>query len=187
MNMEKIRRKDRVVLDKCAATTMAEGGDKTVSLPKMMVVVTILLAGCATESRRIELSTYAPVIDVKGQGYDVMTYHVDLDECRMLGMRVQATYNAQREKEIKDAQTNAFLGALAGAVIGSAVGSNNDYHSGRTATAGAIYGAAIGGAESADKIDYSHTIAKFGPTAVVDRCMRDRGYKILSAEGFGGG
>lgn len=159
---------------------------KTTSVT-MAVMAIAALAGCATESTKINLASYAPVVDVKGQGYDMMTYNVDLDECRMLGMRVQATYEAQREKEIKDAQANAFIGALAGAVIGSAIGSNNDYHTGRSATTGAIYGAAIGGAAGADKIDYSHTIAKFGPTAVVDRCMADRGYKILSIEGFGGG
>ena len=147
----------------------------------------LVVAGCATESETINLTLYAPVIDIKGQGYDASIYYQDLDECRMLGMRVQATYKAQRKKEIEDAQKNAFIGALAGAVIGQVVGSNNDYHSGRTATAGAIYGGAIGAAYGADQVDYSRTIAKFGPTAVVDRCMTDRGYKILSAEGYGGG
>ena len=151
------------------------------------VAALFVLAGCASESASIDISGYAPVIDVKGQGYDIASYHQDLDECRMLGMRVQTTYEAQRKKEIKDAQKSAFIGALAGAVIGQVIGDSNDYHTGRSATAGAIYGGAIGAAAGADKVDYSHTIAKFGPTGVVDRCMKDRGYKILSAEGLGGG
>lgn len=151
------------------------------------VAALFILAGCASESASIDISGYEPVIDVKGQGYDVATYHQDLDECRMFGMRVQATYEAQRKKEIEDAQKSALIGTLAGAVIGQVVGDTNDYHTGRSATAGAIYGGAIGAAAGAKKIDYSHTIAKFGPTGVVDRCMNDRGYKILSAEGFGGG
>ncbi|MDB2391377.1 YMGG-like glycine zipper-containing protein [Alphaproteobacteria bacterium] len=155
--------------------------------PYGVVMILLTMAGCASESASIDISSYAPVIDVKGQGYDVPTYYQDLDECRMLGMRVQATYEAQRKKEIEDAQKSALIGALAGAVIGQVVGDTNEYHTGRSATAGAIYGGAVGGAMGADRIDYSHTIAKFGPTGVVDRCMNDRGYRILSAEGFGGG
>ena len=152
-----------------------------------LMLAGLMLAGCASESASIDISGYAPVIDVKGQGYDVASYHQDLDECRMLGMRVQASYEAQRKKEIEDAQKSALIGALAGAVLGQVVGDTNDYHTGRSATAGAIYGGAIGAAAGANNVDYTRTIAKFGPTGVVDRCMNDRGYKILSAEGFGGG
>ena len=57
------------------------------------------LAGCAQESARIDLTSYAPVIDVKGQGYDMADYQQDLNECRMLGVRVQAAYEAQQKKE----------------------------------------------------------------------------------------
>ena len=145
------------------------------------------LMGCAQESARIELTTYSPVIDVKGHGYDMADYQHDLDECRMLGVRVQAAYEAQQKKERDDAAKAAFVGALAGAVIGHAVGDNNDYHTGRSTTAGALYGGAIGGAVGAENLDYTRDITKFGPTIVVDRCMKDRGYRILSQEGFGGG
>ena len=61
----------------------------------------LVVAGCATESETINLTLYAPVIDIKGQGYDASIYYQDLDECRMLGMRVQATYKAQRKKRLK--------------------------------------------------------------------------------------
>ena len=145
------------------------------------------LAGCAQESARIDLTSYAPVIDVKGQGYDMADDQQDLNECRMLGVRVQAAYEAQQKKERDDAKKAAIVGALAGAVIGHAIGDGNDYHTGRSATAGALYGGAIGGAVGADNLDYTRDITKFGPTSIVDRCMTDRGYKILSAEGFGGG
>lgn len=155
----------------------------------MAVVLTALsaLVGCAQDSARMDLTTYAPVIDVKGQGYDMADYKQDLDECRILGVRVQAAYEAQQKKEREDAAKSAFVGALAGAVIGHAVGDSNDYHTGRSATAGALYGGAIGGAVGAENLDYTRDITKFGPTSIVDRCMTDRGYKILSAEGFGGG
>ena len=156
---------------------------------KTAVLLTGMLAfvACAQDSARIDLTTYAPVIDVGGQGYDIADYNKDLDECRALGVRVQAAYEAQQKKEREDAQKAAFVGALAGGVIGHSVGRNNDYHTGRSATAGALYGGAIGGAVGAENLDYTRDITKFGPTSIVDRCMTDRGYKILSVEGFGGG
>jgi uncharacterized protein YcfJ len=151
------------------------------------VFLTLAMAGCAQNSARIDLTTYAPVIDVKGQGYDQTDYARDLDECRTLGVRVQAQYEAQQKKEREDAMASAFVGALAGAVVGHAVGDSNDYHTGRSATAGALYGGAIGGAVGAGNMDYTQEITKFGPTIIVDRCMTDRGYTILSVKGFGGG
>ena len=151
------------------------------------VFLALTITGCAQDSARIDLTTYAPVIDVKGQGYDQSDFARDLDECRALGVRVQAQYEAQQKKERDDAMASALVGALAGAVVGHAVGSNNDYHTGRSATTGALYGSAIGGAVAAENLDYTRDITKFGPTIIVDRCMTDRGYKILSVQGFGGG
>ena len=151
------------------------------------LLISMAIVGCAQDSARIDLKTYAPVIDVKGHGYDQADYARDLDECRTLGVRVQAQYEAQQRKEREDAMTAAFVGALAGAVVGHAVGDSNDYHTGRSATAGALYGGAIGGAVGADNLDYTRDITKFGPTVIVDRCMTDRGYRILSVEGLGGG
>ena len=151
------------------------------------VAVAILLVGCVTDSKQINLATYAPVIDVQGQGYDVGDFNKDLGECRVLGTQVQAAYKEQQEKERQDAFASAMVGAFLGAVVGQAVGDNNGYHTGRSATAGALYGGAIGGAARASNMDYTNMLVKFGPTAIVDRCMKDRGYKILSAEGFGGG
>ena len=47
----------------------------------------------------IEIASYAPVIDVKGQGYDYATYLLDLYECHELGVKIRATYEVQRKKE----------------------------------------------------------------------------------------
>ena len=147
----------------------------------------VLMAGCAADgpSERLNISNYAPVIDVKGQGYDTATYYNDLEECRQLGMRVQATYAEQRKREREAQAQSALVGALLGAAAGHGLAQNNDVHAGRGATAGALVGASIGADSS--QVDYGRTLAKFGPTAVVDKCMTDRGYKILSLEGFGGG
>lgn len=43
------------------------------------------------EERICSAQHYAPVIDVKGQGYDNATYLLDLYECRELGVKIQAT------------------------------------------------------------------------------------------------
>ena len=70
-------------------------------MKKEYVLLSImLLSGRQTvESQRIEIASYAPVIDVKGQGYDNATYLLDLYEYRELGVKIQATYEAQRKKE----------------------------------------------------------------------------------------
>ena len=150
-----------------------------------LAIASLFLIGCQTSANRIDISTYAPVIDT-GQ-YDYSKYQSDLVDCQRLGQKVQVTYEAQRKKEQDQAVANAFLGAFVGAAIGHTVAGNNRGHKGRAATAGAVYGAAIAGAQGSEEIDYTRLIAKFGPTAVVDRCMVGRGYKVLSAEGFGGG
>ena len=153
----------------------------------VMTAALVSIAACGTQSRRIDLNSYAPVIDVKGQGHDLAAYQQDLQDCRMLGMVAQAKYDAQREQELEEAKEAAIIGTLAGAILGHAVGSHNDYHTGRLATAGAAYGAAIGAGVGAENVDYNRTLVKFGPTGLVDRCLRDCGYRILSAGGYGGG
>lgn len=152
------------------------------------IVALSLMTACQTvESQRIDLTTYAPVIDYQGQGKSQVQYLNDLQDCRSIGLRVQAQYEEQRKKEQEQAVTSAIIGGLIGAAIGHSVGQQNDYHSGRAATAGAAYGAAIGGSSGVDAIDYSRVIAKFGGSAVIDKCMIGRGYQVISIEGYGGG
>ena len=40
---------------------------------------------------------------------------------------------------------------------------------------------------TAKAYDYNRAITKFGPTAIVDKCMKNRRYEILSQSGYGGG
>ncbi len=146
------------------------------------------VGACASvESQRLNLYTYAPVIDVKGEGYDTATYYTDLEECRQLGLKVQATYEEQRKKELNQAAATTFAGIMLGALTGQVIANNNDTHSGRAVTAGAIYGGAIGASLGGDVVDYERAFTKFGPTGIVDQCMKGRGYNILSVEGYGGG
>lgn len=95
------------------------------------------------ESQRIEIAPYASVIDVKGHGYDNTTYLWDFQECRELEVKIQATYEAQRTKEQMQTTEQVIVGILAGALIGHAVGANNNYHMGRTATIGASGSVAV--------------------------------------------
>lgn len=146
------------------------------------------LAGCmTTQSQRFNIHTYAPVIDIKGQGYDIVKYHQDIEECRDLGLKMQAVYEEQRQKELNDVAATTAAGLVLGAITGQVIANNNDVHSGRALTAGAIYGAAIGAATSSEGVDYDRAFTKFGPPGIVDQCMKDRGYKILSVQGYGGG
>ena len=76
-----------------------------------------------------------------------------------------------------------MVGAVVGAAVGNALDNNND----SATTVGAVYGAGLGAASAAEANDYNRAITKFGPTAIIDKCMENRGYKILSRSGYGGG
>jgi uncharacterized protein YcfJ len=154
----------------------------------LVAIVSGLLAGCqSVESQRIDISGYSPVIDYQAEGISAEQFAEDLSICRGLGQQVQVTYEEQRKKEQGQAARSAVIGALVGAAIGQTVAKNNDVHSGRALTTGTLYGAAVGGAVGSEAVDYDRTLTKFGPTGIVDRCMAQRGYNVLSAEGFGGG
>lgn len=138
-----------------------------------------LLAGCGTDP--IDINTYAPVIDI--YQYDTDQYNADLGQCRELGIRAQAIYEERRQRE-EDA---AFTSAVVGGLIGAAIGNRLDDYDDSGTTIGAIYGTLIGAEVGSEGIDHDREFARFGPTAIVDRCMADRGYSILSRGGFGGG
>lgn len=154
---------------------------------KFAALAAVISACASPESQRINLHTYAPVIDLKGQGYDIATYHDDIHECRQLGLKVQATYEEQRQKELDQAAAATFAGILLGAITGEVIANNNDVHSGRAVTTGAIYGGLIGASAGDELVDYERAFTKFGPTGIVDQCMIGRGNVNLSREGFGGG
>ena len=74
------------------------------------------------------------------------------------------------------------VGSEVGAAVGNVLDDNND----STTSVGAVYGKGLGAASAAEANDYNRVITKFGPTAIVDKCMENRGYKILSQAGHGG-
>lgn len=149
---------------------------------KVFTVCTIFfLAGCGGSSQRLDLGTYSPVIDV--YQYDTGQFNTDISQCRQLAITAQARYDAQQAEEQAEILASALVGAMVGAAVGNAL---DDYDDSAT-TAGAIYGAGIGAASAAEANDYDRLITKFGPTAIVDKCMANRGYNILSQTGYGGG
>jgi uncharacterized protein YcfJ len=155
----------------------------------LVTVTAGLLAGCQTvESQRINIYSYSPVVDYQAQGISADQFNNDLSVCRQLGLQVQATYEAQRKKEQTQAATSAAIGAVVGAALGQIYSKNSEnVHEGRALTTGALYGGAVGAAAGTSAIDTDRALAKFGPTIIVDECMTQRGYNILSVEGYGGG
>ncbi len=153
-----------------------------VSITKLSIsLMATILTGCGSGAHKMDLTSYAPVIDV--YQYDSTQYQTDLNQCRELAVRAQAKYEEQQKKEKADMLTSAIVGAVIGAAIGNALDDNND----SATTIGAVYGAGIGASQAADANDYNRLITKFGPSAVVDNCMTGRGYQILSEQGYGGG
>jgi len=133
-----------------------------------ILIIATTLAGCA---ERNPLTQYRPVVDTKRT--NSVVFEKDLNECREIALKVEADYKKKQEEELaKNVTTGIIVGAIAGAAIGDSRES--------IAT-----GAAIGGLAGAAANDYTHDLVKYGPRRVVDRCMTNRGHKILNDIGKG--
>ena len=141
----------------------------TTSMSSLSLV--LLVASCGVES----LVDYTPVVDTYNT--NMTTFNKDLEQCRNIALRVEADYEKRQQEQ---ALSNALAGALAGALTGAIIGSGSDYQ-GELAGYGAVAGAASGAAAN----DYTRDLVKFGPRRVVDRCMADRGHKVLNDVGRG--
>ena len=149
---------------------------------KIFLIGTFLfLLGCGTGADRLDLGTYSPVIDI--YQYDTLKFNDDISQCRQLAISAQTNYEQQQAEERAEVVASALIGAIVGAAVGNALDGNNDSGT----TVGAVYGASIGATTAAEANDYSRLIAEFGPSAIVDKCMINRGYEILSQPGYGGG
>ena len=151
-------------------------------IPTLLLLANIsLLIGCGGAAQRLDLGTYSPVIDF--YQYDTAQFNTDISQCRQLAITAQEKYDLQQAEERAEIFASAVVGAVVGAAVGNALDDNND----SATTVGAVYGAGLGAASSAEANDYNRVITKFGPTAIVDKCMENRGYQILSRSGYGGG
>ena len=102
------------------------------------------------------LSDYRPVVD--SHTTDMSAYEADRGQCVGIALQAQAEY-ARQQKARRD--SNLTIGLIVGAVAGG--------------TLGALEG---GLAET----DYDPVTS---PRKIVDRCMKNRGYEILSDLGKG--
>ncbi|MBF2760324.1 MAG: glycine zipper family protein [Ectothiorhodospiraceae bacterium AqS1] len=137
----------------------------------LVVFIFLAIAGCAMQP----LSEYRPVVDSKRT--DMSEFESDLTDCRAIAIELQQEYE---ERQMNEMMTNLIVGALVGGVVGSIAGDSGNYQ-GRYTRAGALAGALASASENA----YSEDIVRFGPRRVVDRCMSDRGYRILNDIGRG--
>ena len=147
----------------------------------LLLTVSALLIGCDGTAQRLDLGTYSPVIDI--YQYDTIQFNTDITQCRQLAITAQEKYDLQQAEERVEIVASAVVGAIVGAAVGNALDDNND----SATTVGAVYGAGLGAASAAESNDYNRVITKFGPSAIVDKCMENRGYQILSQSGYGGG
>ena len=147
----------------------------------LLLAVSSLLINCGGGAPRLELGTYSPVIDF--YQYDTAQFNADISQCRQLAITAQEKYDLQQAEERAEIFASAVVGAVVGAAVGNALDGNNDSGT----TTGAIYGAGLGAASAAEANDFNRVITKFGPTAIIDKCMENRGYQILSQSGYGGG
>ena len=131
----------------------------------------LALAACGGHDR---LADYRPVVD--SYRTDMAAYDDDLRQCVTIAQQAEAEY-ARKSREARDA--GAVAGLLVGAVIGAVIGSTDG-----NAGDGAVIGGTLGlldGALAASRYDPHKS-----PRMIVDRCMKNRGYTILSDPGVGG-
>tara|TARA_B100000768_G_scaffold76804_1_gene73194 strand:+ start:254 stop:658 length:405 start_codon:yes stop_codon:yes gene_type:complete len=129
----------------------------------IITIAAVSLSGCVQT-----LEDYRPVVDPGAKSSN--QYERDLAACYNVAKQAEAAYQKRQEEEMG---ANLIAGVLAGALIGAALG-NSD-----TAGASAIYGGAAGVASTDTEL------ATGGPRRIIDRCMGDRGHKILSDLGRG--
>ena len=146
----------------------------------LLLTVSGLVIGCSGAAQRLDLRTYSPVIDI--YQYDTTQFNTDITQCRQLAITAQEKYDVEQAEE----RAEIFASTVVGAVVGAAVGNASDNNNDSATSVGAVYGVGLCAASAAEANDYNRVITKFGPTAIVDKCMENRGYKILSQAGHGG-
>ena len=135
----------------------------------------LTIAALTISSCGANLAEYEPVVDPYNT--DMTNFKGDLIQCRGIASEVKVKYEEQASKE---ALANAVAGAVSGAIAGAVVGSGSSYQRDLTA-----YGAASGAAAGAAASAQYYALARFGPNRIIDRCMANRGYTILSDLGAG--
>ena len=142
------------------------------NLAPCVVLVTLLALGAC--GRHDRLADYRPVVD--SYRTDMAAYDGDLRQCVTIAQGAEAEY---QRKNREQREANAVTGLLVGALIGAAVGSA-DGNAGDGAIIGGSFGLLEGGLADSEYDPHK------SPRMIVDRCMKNRGYTILSDPGVGG-
>ena len=133
----------------------------TTSMSSLSLV--LLVASCGVES----LVDYTPVVDTYNT--NMTTFNKDLEQCRNIALRVEADYEKNREE-------SAFQKLLVGGLLGTVTGAIISSGTAQIASFGGLMGAGSGVVIT----EYNYyQLAEFGPRRVVDRCMTERGHKVL--------
>lgn len=128
-----------------------------------IAIVATLLSACAAPQ---PLTEYRPIVDM-GRS-DPAQYETDLDACVAIASQAEAEYQRRQSEEMG---RNLMIGLLVGAATGAAIGGNSNW---------AGYGAASGAAAGMNSGDYTHDLVTYGPRRIIDRCMTDRGHRVLN-------
>jgi outer membrane lipoprotein SlyB len=134
------------------------------------LAATLFLAACGYQP---SLSDYRPVVD--SFTTDMAAYEVDRGQCVTIGLQAQVEYERQKKAQ---RESNMTIGLIVGAIAGAAVGSVSG-DAGDGAVVGGTFGALEGGLA---ETGYDPVTS---PRKIVDRCMKNRGYDILSDMGKG--
>ena len=143
---------------------------RAAALPGLAAAASLSLAACGYQP---SLSDYRPVVD--SYTTDMAAYEADRGQCVSVALQAQAEYERwQRAQRESNLTIGLIVGAIAGAAVGSATGDAGD---------GAIVGGTLGALEGGlAETDYDPVTS---PRKIVDRCMKNRGYKVLSDLGKG--
>ena len=145
-----------------------------------MLTLRGLLLGCGG-AQRPNLGTYSQVIDL--YQYYATQFNTDITQCRQLAITAEEKYDLQQAEERAEIFALAVVGVIFGEAVGNTVDDNND----SATTVGAVYGAELGAVSATVANDYNRVVRKFGPTAIVDKYMENKGYQISSQSGYGDG
>lgn len=131
-----------------------------------LIAIVFALAGCEPPPT---LAEYRPIVD-PGRTNSA-AFERDLVSCRNVATQAEAAYKERQQKEMG---ANILAGVLVGAIAGAAIGDSSNW---------AAYGAASGAAAGAAATDTE--LAQGGPRRIVDRCMVERGHRVLNDLGKG--
>jgi|TARA_R110000764_G_scaffold96655_1_gene180792 hypothetical protein len=138
---------------------------KSIVKPVSLAAAIVLIAGCAATP----LTEYRPITDP--QSSVAYKYESDLSACLQIATAAEAEYNKRQADAMA---ANLVGGIIMGALLGAAIGDSSDF---------AAYGAASGALAGLEATDFE--LANGGPRRIADRCMNERGHKVLGDMGKG--